>query len=123
MSLWTRITAAIVMLAVVGLQVASHRSASESEQFVRKSRRTINAIEEELDGIENLESLEGQAKLFELTRKSEREYSARSVSLQETVEQQRKLLLMSHIILGIAGFVIFGIGVAADDTGSSPRPR
>lgn len=121
MSLWTRISAGVVMLAVAGLQVASHHAASESEQFVRESRRTINAIEKELDGIENLESLEGQEKLFELTRKSEREYSARSVSLQETVEQQRKLLLMSHIILGMTAFVIFGIGVAADDTGSSRR--
>lgn len=121
MSLWTRISAAVVMLAVAGLQVASHHYASESEQHVRQSRRNIDAMEEELARIESLESVEGQQKLFELTRSSEREYSERSVALQETVEQQRKLLLMSHMILGITAFVIFGIGVVADDTGSPRR--
>jgi hypothetical protein len=119
MSRWTRISAAIVMLAVAGLQVASYRYLSESEQVVRDSRKNIAAIEAELEEIDDVDSLEGRAKLFELTRRAEREYASRSVVLHETVERQRKLLLISHLILGMTALVIFGIGVAAEDTGPS----
>lgn len=119
MSRWTRLSAAVVMLSVAGLQVTSYRYLTESERVVRESRKEIERIESELDSIEDIDSLEGRTKLFELTRRAEREYSSRSVVLQETVERQRKLLLVSHLILGMTALVIFGIGVAAEDTGPS----
>lgn len=122
MTNWARAAAAVVMCSVVGLQLTSLSLGSRADMTVRESRRIIQKIEDELARLDDPEDLEPKLSLFELTRQSEREYVDRSIKLHEIVEKQRRLLLVSHLILGVTGFVIIGIAFAPDRP-APPPPR